>query len=337
MIAQQGAGINGQDEILDKGVDNFSCKDQPGLPDEPEESWWSSLLIDEPHIDEEFEETEVEFFDVGSSKTKKQCDLSEQWEKIRKIYEKDEIVTLKAVDLNKGGVLVENSEISGFVPASHLIEFPASYCEEDREYYLSCYLDRELSLKVIEFEPEKERVVFSERAALAGAGQRKELLNNLAEGDVIKGTVTNITSFGVFVDIGGVEGLIHISELSWGRVQHPSHMVAVGEELETIVIDISEKQGRIALSLKRLLKNPWLSLAQNLAPGDTVEAEISCIKKYGVFARLEDGIEGLIHVSSLTLPEDCKNIHELFDKGQRVKVSIISIEPEKRRLGLQLE
>lgn len=337
MTAQPGAGINGEDEIMNNQVEKLKFDDQPRMPDEPDESWWSSLLIDEPLIVENPDEIEPSNLDENRPMTKEQSDSSVQWEKIKFLFEKDEIITLKVVGINKGGVLVENMEVKGFVPASHLIEFPANYCEEDREFYLSCYLDRTISLKVIEFEPEKERVVFSERAALAGVGQRKVLLQSLAEGDLIQGSVTNITSFGAFVDLGGVEGLIHISELSWGRVQHPSEVLKIGEHVEAIVIEISEDQGRIALSLKRLSKNPWISLSGNLNLGDIIDAEISCIEKYGAFARLDNGIEGLIHVSSLQFPEDCQDIYDFLSEGQPVKVSILSIEPEKRRLGLKLE
>lgn len=337
MIAQSGAGIDGEDEMMNYQVENSQFDNQPNMPDEPDESWWSSLLIDEPIIDENPEETEYSNMDDDFPMTKDDAGPSVKWEKIQLLFEKDEIITLSVVGVNKGGVLVQNSEIKGFVPASHLIEFPANFCEEDREFYLSCYLDRKISLKVIEFEPEKERVVFSERAALAGAGQRKELLQNLAEGDIVRGSVTNITSFGAFIDLGGVEGLIHISELSWGRVQHPSQILEIGEQVEAIVIDISEAQGRIALSLKRLTKNPWMSLSMNLDPGDIVDAEISSIEKYGAFARLDNGVEGLIHISSLEIPDDCQNIDDFLSEGQFVRVSIVNLEPQKRRLGLKLE
>lgn len=337
MIAQSGAGIDGEDEMMNYQVENSQFDNQPNMPDEPDESWWSSLLIDEPIIDDNPEETEYSNMDDDFSMTKDDAGPSVKWEKIQLLFEKDEIITLSVVGINKGGVLVQNSEIKGFVPASHLIEFPANFCEEDREFYLSCYLDRKISLKVIEFEPEKERVVFSERAALAGAGQRKELLQNLAEGDIVRGSVTNITSFGAFIDLGGVEGLIHISELSWGRVQHPSQILEIGEQVEAIVIDISEAQGRIALSLKRLTKNPWMSLSMNLDPGDIVDAEISSIEKYGAFARLDNGVEGLIHISSLEIPDDCQNIDDFLSEGQFVRVSIVNLEPQKRRLGLKLE
>jgi small subunit ribosomal protein S1 len=231
---------------------------------------------------------------------------------------------------------VADEDIHGFVPSSHLIDVPADIAEEDREHYFTNYIDRTISLKVIECEPEKERVVFSERAALAGEGQRKYLLNNLKKGDVVTGVVTNVTDFGVFVDLGGLEGLIHVSELSWGRVQYPSDYLSVGDEVEVLVLQVSEEEGRIALSMKRLHENPWDILAQKLSPGDHVTAEISSIVKYGAFARLEEGIEGLIHISSMNFPKGCTHIDDFLYEGQPVNVCVIHIDPEKRRLGLRL-
>jgi small subunit ribosomal protein S1 len=337
MTAQPGAGDNDEGDVMENKVDNLRMGDRPGVPDEPDESWWTSLLMDEPQIEEQMTDIEPRDLDEKCPKQIDQIVTTVNWAKISSLYKNDDIIALDVVDFNQGGVLVENGDVKGFVPASHLIDLPVNICDEDREYYLTSYLDRKISLKVIECEPKKERVVFSERAALAGAGQRKELLQSLTEGDIVSGTVTNITSFGVFVDLGGVEGLIHISELSWGRVQHPSRILSIGENVETMVIEIFEKQGRIALSLKQLERNPWDSLSKKLSPGDIVDAEISSIEKYGAFARLHEGIEGLIHVSSMTIPEDCNNIDDFLFEGLPVKVGVISIDPDNRRLGLKLE
>jgi small subunit ribosomal protein S1 len=199
------------------------------------------------------------------------------------------------------------------------------------------YVDRNVSLKIIECEPEKKRIVFSERAALAGEGQRRHLLSSLQPGDVVCGIVTNVTHFGAFVDLGGLEGLIHVSELSWGRVQRPADIVKVGDEVQTLILQVAEDKGRIALSLKRLDSNPWDVLAQNLAPGDSVPATISSIVKYGAFARLEEGVEGLIHISSMNFPNGCTHIDDFLYEGQTVNVCVLHIDPRKRRLGLKLE
>ncbi len=315
-------------------------------PSEPDEGWWAAVLADEPLLDLDAEKqppvhpTEAhEEQHIGKRKegAKKFERTSENWERIRKLFTNDEIIKMDVVGHNRGGILVAIGDVHGFVPASHLIDIPADVSDEDREQYLTSYLDRKISLKVIECDSSKERVVFSERAAQAEEGQRKRLLQTLTEGDLVCGTVTNVTSFGAFVDLGGLEGLIHVSELSWGRVSHPSDVVEVGDEVEVIVLQVSEDECRIALSLKRLTKNPWVSLAENLSPGDVVEATITNIVKFGAFARLPEGVEGLIHISSMNFPEGCKHIRDFLTQGQSVRVCVLTIDADKRRLGLKLE
>jgi len=306
---------------------------------EPDEGWWAAVLADEPYLEEDVlsNETlpsdEVDFDDHVTS----QKPPSVNWEMVEKIFKNDEIVELQVVGHNRGGILVEGDEIHGFVPLSHLVDLPVNISDDEREEYLFNYLDRKIDLKIIEREPEKDRVVFSERAALAKEGQRKYLLNNLVKGDVVSGVVTNITPFGAFVDLGGLEGLIHISELSWGRVNHPCEILNVTDKIETMVLQVSEEEGRIALSLKRLKKNPWEVLAAILSPGDVIEARITSIVKYGAFAEIECGVEGLIHISSIDIPDDCETIDDFLCEGLRVLVRVLSIDPKKRRLGLQLE
>lgn len=306
-------------------------------PLEPDESWWAAVLADEPSSDHEDQ------IDIHEPALSKKFDINDKqsssvnWERIRKIYIEDEVVILSVVGYNRGGLLVAGEDIHGFVPASHLIDIPPETPEEEREHYFTSYLGREISLKIIECEQDKERIVFSERAALAGCGQRKHLLNCLKAGDVVKGVVTNVTKFGVFVDLGGLEGLIHVSELSWGRVQHPSDILNVGDEIQSVVLQVTEDKGRIALSYKRLEENPWDVLGQKLSPGDLIPAVITSIVKYGAFARLEEGIEGLIHISSMNFPNGCTRIDDFLFEGQEVIVSVLHIDQKKRRLGLKLE
>jgi small subunit ribosomal protein S1 len=233
-------------------------------------------------------------------------------------------------------LLVQGNGIQGFVPISHLVEIPGSDDDEERRNALANYVGKSLHLKVIECEPAQERVVLSERAALAGEGRRKTLFKSLKQGLVACGTVTNVTDFGVFVDLGGVEGLIHVSELSWGRVQHPSDVLQVGQEVQVLVLQVSEENARIALSLKRLFNNPWENLVKRYKPGDTIPAVITSITRFGAFARLEEGIEGLIHVSSIQGHGPAYDLHSLFSRGQAVQVRILHIDAERRRLGLGL-
>jgi len=308
-------------------------------PLEPDEGWWAAVLADEPLMEEQVEPIEPPLMmDAEIDQVEHQkSPPSVNWDKIEKIFDKDEIVELTVVGHNRGGILVAGEDMHGFVPASHLVNLPADLSDDDRELYLVDYLNQKVDLKVIECEQQKERVVFSERAALAKEGQRKHLLNSLREGDVVEGVVTNVTSFGVFVDLGGLEGLIHISELSWGRVTNPSEVLKVEDEIQAMVLQVAEEEGKIALSLKRLHDNPWELLDATLKPDDVLEAKISSIVRYGAFAEIDGGIEGLIHISSMKLSDGCKHIDDFLYEGQSVLVRVLNIDANKRRLGLQLE
>jgi small subunit ribosomal protein S1 len=148
--------------------------------------------------------------------------------------------------------------------------------------------------------------------------------------------VTNVTDFGVFVDLGGVEGLIHVSELSWGRVQHPSDVCQIGQELSTMVLQVCEETSRVALSLKQMEANPWENLVDVHKPGDVVMATITAIMRFGAFARLDEGVEGLIHISSINLPTEYRSLDTYLRPGQPVQVRILHIDAHRRRLGLGL-
>jgi len=300
----------------------------------PDEGWWAAILADEKNLqeDEEFNET-INCGDTRKTETKPAEALD--WDFIQGVCDADEIIRLTVTSYNRGGILVSGEGIQGFVPASHLINLPADCSESDREMCFEEYLGQQIAVKVIECEPVRERLILSERAALAGEGRRNYLLSTLKENEIVEGKVTNVTEFGVFVDLGGLEGLIHVSELSWGRVQCPKDILKVGDVVMVLIIQIAEVKGRIALSLKRLTKNPWDSILEVHHPGDIVPAVVTCVKDYGVFARLEEGVEGLIHVSSVNLPPNV-SMENYFYKDQEILVRILHVEPEKRRLGLSL-
>ena len=241
------------------------------------------------------------------------------WEQIQELYYRDEIVELHVHTYNRGGLLIHGEGIHGFVPVSHLINIPGKKNEKDRRRRLVGYIGCSLKLKVIECEPTLERIVFSERAAIAGGGKRKCLFQPIRTGDVVMGVVTNVTDFGDFVDLGGVEGLIHVSELSWGRVRHPSNILDVGQNVDALMLQVSEESVRVALSLKRLLLNPWKNLVKQYRPGDMVPATITAImSKIGAFGRLKEVIEGLIHVSSIDLLNNQKDLEMVLSPGQVV-------------------
>src|SRR5215211_423141 len=304
-----------------------------------DEGWWESVLA------EERLHAPVRPPQVGVQKTKpvaqektetaQEPTVQPNWDEIKALYANDRIVTMKVTGHNRGGLLVEAESISGFVPFSHLIELAGKDQEADRDVSLESYVGKSLSLKVIECVPEDGRVVFSERAALAEPGKRSELFHSLEAGSKVKGTVTNITDFGVFVDLGGVEGLIHISELSWGRVSHPNQIVSLGKEIDVQVLDISAERCRVALSLKRLTSNPWENASTDFAVGTIHQAVITSVMSYGAFARIEAGVEGLIHGSEMVLAPS-QSPREILSEGQSLQVRILHLDAAHQRMGLSL-
>lgn len=256
------------------------------------------------------------------------------WTAAQEIYRQDQVVTLQVIGFNRGGLLVEGQDLQGFVPYSHLLNMK-DHRESERERVLSEYVGRNMQLKIIECVPEDSRLVFSERAARAGVGCRNRLFTTLHVGQRVPGEVTSVTDFGAFIDLGGAEGLIHISELSWGRVEHPSQILQVGEKIEVMVLDVSPERCRVALSFKRLFPNPWETVHNRYAINDIVPATITSVVSYGVFARLEEGLEGLVHISEMRLPEG-KTVKETYTIGQRVHVRILQIDAAHQRLGLSL-
>lgn len=299
------------------------------VPPPMDEQWWSALLTQEeryaPHHRRRGE---------GSSRDQENDRGSpEDWAWARGLYEADDTIELKVIGYNRGGVLVEARSLRGFVPISHLMSVTKT--ENAGTDYLAALVNTSLNLKVIEFDPERGRLVLSERAAQSAPGQRLELLARLQPGDRVSGTVTNVTRFGVFVDLGGVEGLIHVSELSWGRVRHPEDVISVGQDIEVQVLSVDPEQGRVALSLKELLPDPWESVEVKFQLGDEVEGTITNVVKFGAFVGIEEGLEGLIHVSELG---DGNFLHPrgVVREGEKVTARIIHIDASERRLGLSL-
>lgn len=304
-----------------------------------DEGWWSSVLAEESRssagsvvrvVGGSKSDTLAEA--KGNSVEKKP---TADWVQVKDLYMRDQIIDLSVTGHNRGGLLVEGDGLYGFVPFSHLVDLAGKSENADRDHDLESYVGRSLRLKVIECVPEDGRVVFSERAAQSEPGKRAELFHALEPGQHVRGVVTNVTDFGVFVDLGGVEGLIHISELSWGRVLHPTHIVKIGNEIDVQVLDLSLERCRVALSLKRLLPNPWTNAAVELPEGSSKPATITSILSFGAFARLDNGIEGLIHASEIPLT-DGKPLKEILSEGQTVQVRILHLDPAHQRMGLSM-
>ncbi len=307
---------------------------------EMDEAWWTALLADEDkykNIRIKDSPQPEEYFELENHNIKRGPKTSEiDWQIVRDLFASDQVTTLEITGFNRGGLLVGGSGIHGFVPVSHLLEINCLTNESEKEAILSGYVGRKLAFKVIECDPERGRVVFSERAALSESGKRNLLFREISPGNRVCGVVTNITEFGVFVDLGGVEGLIHVSELSWGRVRHPTEVAIVGETVQAYVIQVDQDRSRIALSLKRLIPNPWETAEERYHPGDVVSAIITSIVPFGAFARLEEGLDGLIHSSEYAGDASPDGSDEGLYEGQAVQVKILNVNAARQRLGLSL-
>jgi small subunit ribosomal protein S1 len=314
-------------------------KESEGAPPPLDESWWEAVLMEEG--DRQVRTTQPrpapQLKETRPAAVRQTGELTRvDWEQAMNIYEQDRAISLQVTGCNRGGLLVTGEGLQGFVPVSHLVDIPVEKTDLDQDDTLQEYIGRSLQVKIIECDQERGRVVFSERAALAKTGSRNQLLSELQPGMCVRGMVTNITDFGVFVDLGGVEGLVHVSELSWGRVRHPSDVVSYGEDVQVHVIHVEPDRSRVALSIKRLYPNPWATAEERYFPGQQVEAVITSIVAFGAFARLEEGLDGLIHVSEMMqdgrpVPPDV-----LLCEGQTVQVRVLQVDAGRQRLGLSL-
>jgi len=308
-----------------------------------DEGWWESVLAEERRYSSQGSRIQPGTQNTSAAVPKKEestqsaVAVNVDWERVKDLYRDDHILSMKVIGHNRGGLLVEGKDgLSGFIPLSHLVELAGKSDLVDRDISLEGYEGQMLNVKIIECAPEEGRVVFSERAALSGPGRRSELFQSLQAGSRVKGTVTNITDFGVFVDLGGVEGLIHISELSWGRVTHPNDIVKLGQGIDVQVLDLSAERCRVALSLKRMTENPWERASTDFGEGQVLPAEITSVLSYGAFARLEVGVEGLIHATEMPL-EAGQTPRDILTEGQQVQVRVLHVDSGHQRMGLSLQ
>ena len=263
-------------------------------------------------------------------------EMDERWNELDRLFNEGEVMCLPVMGYNKGGLLVDWQGMQGFVPISQMRDAPVQSGECDRMDYLASHVDRELQLKIIELDRSQNRIIFSQRAATWGSTCPDKLLDTLKRGDVCEGYVSNLCDFGVFVDLGGLDGLIHVSELSWQRVNHPRDILEVGQHLRVHVIDVDHDRRRVALSLKRLQNNPWATITSRYRPGMVVAATITNVVYFGAFAHIEDGVEGLIHISELQSDDPDASPADIVQEGERVVVRILSIDADNQRMALSL-
>lgn len=260
------------------------------------------------------------------------------WDRAKALLESQEIWEGRVSGYNRGGLLVDFGRLRGFIPTSHLTGFPRSIAPEERNRRLAEMVGRHLGLRVIEVDQQRNRLVLSERAAYREwrEQQQERLLEELREDQVVRGRVSSIQDFGVFVDLDGVEGLIHVSELSWTRVEDPHAMLKVGDEVEVRVIRVDRERKRVSLSLRQTEGDPWERIEERYTLGQLIDGRVTRIVSYGAFVEVEPGVEGLVHISELG-EEKVGNPRDVLEEGEVLPLRVIRIDASRRRLGLSFK
>ena len=259
----------------------------------------------------------------------KKARILKSWERVNQAYESQEIITGYVKSRTKGGLIVNVFDnIEAFLPGSQIDVKPI------RDY--DVFVDKQMEFKVVKINHEYKNVVVSHKALIEDEieAQKDEIISKLEKGQVLEGTVKNITSYGVFIDLGGVDGLIHITDLSWGRVNHPEEIVHLDEKIQVVILDFDETKRRIALGLKQLTPHPWNALDENLKVGDKVKGKVVVVNDYGAFVEIIPGVEGLIHVSEMSWSQHLRSAKDFMKEGDEVESVILTLDREERKMSL---
>ena len=261
----------------------------------------------------------------------KKARLQKSWENINKALENDEVIQGYIKSRTKGGMIVDVFGIEAFLPGSQIDVHPI------RDY--DVFVGKTMEFKVAKINQEFRNVVVSHKALIEAEleAQRKEIISHLEKGQILEGTVKNITSYGVFVDLGGVDGLVHITDLSWGRVSDPHEVVALDQKINVVILDFDEEKKRIALGLKQLTQHPWDSLDPNLKVGDHVKGKVVVMADYGAFVEIQPGVEGLIHVSEMSWSQHLRSAQEFMKVGDEVEAVILTLDRDERKMSLGIK
>ncbi|MDO4759151.1 MAG: 30S ribosomal protein S1 [Rikenellaceae bacterium] len=253
------------------------------------------------------------------------------WDRVNEALEKDEIIKGYIKCRTKGGMIVDVFGIEAFLPGSQIDVKPI------RDYDI--YVDKTMEFKVVKINQEFRNVVVSHKALIEAEleAQKQIIMSKLEKGQILEGTVKNITSYGVFVDLGGVDGLIHITDLSWGRVSHPEEVVALDQKIQVVILDFDDQKKRIALGLKQLTAHPWEALDQNLAVGDKVKGKVVVMADYGAFVEIAAGVEGLIHVSEMSWSQHLRSAQEFMKVGDEVEAVVLTLDRAERKMSLGIK
>ncbi|HIF27189.1 MAG TPA: 30S ribosomal protein S1, partial [Candidatus Marinimicrobia bacterium] len=260
--------------------------------------------------------------------SKEKADFMRRWRDIREFYEKEKIFTCKILRRIKGGMIVDIDGLQGFLPGSQIDVRPIKDFDQ--------YLDRDLEVRVVKLNEARKNIVVSHKVIIEDSlkEKREELLADMEIGQIMEGRVKNITDFGVFIDLGGIDGLLHITDLSWGRVNHPSEVVKLDETLSIKIIDYDKEKQRVSLGLKQLMPHPWENVEKNYPIGSNIKGRIVSLTNYGAFVELEAGVEGLIHVSEMSWTRHIKNASEVYSIGEEIKAGVLAIDTDERKISL---
>jgi ribosomal protein S1 len=262
--------------------------------------------------------------------SKKRLEVNEHWEEITDAYENKSSVNAKVVKEVKGGVIAVFKEVSGFIPLSQLSD---KFVEKADEF-----VGKTLPVKVTRVDQKRNKAVFSHKAILNEEKQKKiqEIWESIKVGDSVEGTVMRFTDYGAFVDIGGIDGLLHISEISWGKLKHPQEALKIGEKINVKILSMNAEKGKISLGLKQKTPEPWSVIDENYQEGQVINGKVVQIKDYGAFVELEPGLDGLVHISEIAYKR-VTNIADEISVGQEVSVKILDIDKERKRISLSIK
>lgn len=251
------------------------------------------------------------------------------WDDIEKKFEDGETITAPVTQVVKGGLVVD-AGVRGFIPASMISD---RYVED-----LNQYKGQELKLQIVEIEPSENRLILSHKEAAKEEreAQRKEAMDKLTVGETVEGKVARLTNFGAFIDLGGVDGLVHVSEISYDHVNKPSDVLKVGQDVKVKVLDVDEEHGRISLSIKQTLPQPWDEVGEKIAEGDVLDGTVKRLTSFGAFVEVMPGVEGLVHISQIS-HKHIATPNEVLEPGQEVKVKVLSVDPAAHRLALSIK
>jgi len=312
-------GMNDKDILIDIGFKSEGLIDRSEFP--------QNAL---PQIGDQIE-VYLEYLEDRNGNlvlSKEKADFMRRWRDIREFYEKEKIFTCKIIRRIKGGMIVDIDGLQGFLPGSQIDVRPIKDFDQ--------YLDQDLEVRVVKLNEARKNIVVSHKVIIEDSlkEKREELLADMEIGQIMEGRVKNITDFGVFIDLGGIDGLLHITDLSWGRVNHPSEVVKLDETLSIKIIDYDKEKQRVSLGLKQLMPHPWENVEKNYPIGSNVKGKIVSLTNYGAFIELEAGVEGLIHVSEMSWTRHIKNASEMYSIGEEIKAGVLAIDTDERKISL---